>query len=122
MSAARGLGHTWALEPFCTRIVVYWTLLGPGGKPFGCELCRTEAGLEVRCAFGGRRAIRAERVESAAEAGDVAALWKTSFLLQDGYCERPCDGFRDDLLDIDELNTVLEQKAMRKARRRMVAV
>ena len=52
-----------------------------------CGLYRTEAGLEVRCDYGGDDLIRSQVAADLGTAGEVAAAWKITALAKAGFLE-----------------------------------
>ena len=60
-------------------ILKYWTLTRPrDGQSLTCELCRTDAGLEVRCRMKAEEA-RSEHVSSMADGLNLSEAWRASY-------------------------------------------
>ena len=92
------------------RIVVYWTPVAAGGDTLACELCRTSRGIELRCISQTRDVIRVEPVASAVEALSLAAAWKTLYLADEQWAERPRDWDPETVPHRSPRRTVLEQR------------
>ena len=74
------------------RIVVYWTLHDDQRHTLACELCRTAAGLEVRCIKNGNEVLRTGQVSTAGDGATVAAQWKASVLAKGDFYEQRARG------------------------------
>jgi hypothetical protein len=94
------------------RILVCWTLVDPGGTPLRCELCRTVSGLELRCTHAvSGEAVRTERVQTAAHALELAALWKRASMLPGGLMKPPAASAAEAPSITEPPKTILEQRA-----------
>jgi len=76
------------VTPSVNSMLLFWRLDGARGTALTCELCKTEAGLELRCGHGGD-VLRSERVAGVAIAQALATKWKAEVLAKGSVADLP---------------------------------